>query len=80
MFTGGPATSGQRSQPSMWNAVMFAMVFGLPALYVLVTGTYPRWGKYGSVFRGEQPVEPDEHESDEISAKAERHRDRSWHM
>ena len=44
MFTGGPATSGQRSQPSMWNAVMFAMVFGLPALYVLVTGTYPRWG------------------------------------
>jgi len=34
---------------SLQNSVMFMFVFGLPSLYVMVYGTYPRWGVHQGV-------------------------------
>jgi hypothetical protein len=40
-----------RSEPHLFNAILAMVVFGAPALYVVLTGSYPRWGKASMVFR-----------------------------
>jgi hypothetical protein len=36
-------------------------VFGLPAAYVAITGTYPKWGEHSKVFRRNATADRDPH-------------------
>ena len=42
------------AQAHWLNAILGMFTFGLPGLYVMLKGVYPKWGLRSEVFRGEE--------------------------
>jgi len=53
------ATELRLGQPGgLLKSLMAFFVFGLPALYLMVRGRYPRWGRFAPVFAGKAKTLP----------------------
>jgi hypothetical protein len=53
-----------RAEEHWLNALIGLFAFGLPGLYVLIKGVYPRWGIRSDVFRGNDPISAATDETD----------------
>jgi hypothetical protein len=64
MLVGGPLWQPSRG-PSIMSAILCFTVFGIPAGYVAITGSYPHWGKHAAGFGGTDASDSDS-DSDEL--------------
>ncbi len=54
MLNGGEILGRSRADQSLIKALLAFSVFGIPGGYVALTGRYPQWGRYASVFGGSE--------------------------
>jgi hypothetical protein len=60
----------QRDSENLTKALMAFAAFGLPAGYVAISGRYPTWGRYASVFHGDSAIRSDDDPSARSTATA----------